>query len=125
MKKNTQTNKQTVANKSIQVNIISLVQRLGWVFDRDTHERQKERSSVIITIPIPQSTINIQIHPLQNNIHRPRSIAGVPSSQALPGASLLLYPTCVRSCCNWRATCVVTKQQNKIKMTWIAGVPSS
>jgi len=41
---------------------------------------------VIITIPIPQSTINIQIHPLQNNIFMcPRSIAGVPLSQALLG----------------------------------------
>ena len=29
-------------------------------------------------------------------------------------ASPLLHPTCVRSCCNWRASCVATKQKTKI-----------
>jgi len=61
-KKHKQTNK-----TKHPIYIISLVRRLG--LDFDTHGRQKDRSLVVITIPIPQSTINMQIHPLQNNIH--------------------------------------------------------
>jgi len=83
--------------------IIRLVRWLDWVFD--THEQQKDRSLRIISIPIPQSTINIQIHYFKTTFHilntlptykythfkttfmcpSPRSIAGVPSSQALTG----------------------------------------
>jgi len=37
---------------------MSLVRYLGWVFE--TQERKKDRPLVIITIPIPQSTPNIQ-----------------------------------------------------------------
>ena len=43
----------------------------------------------------------------------PRSIAGVPFRARRFRAPLfkLLYPTCVRSYGNWRATCVVTKKK--------------
>jgi len=37
----------------------------------------------------------------------PRSIAGVSSSQAL-------HPTCARSCCTWRASCVDSKPKINI-----------
>jgi len=37
------------------------------------------------SIPSSQSTINIQIHHFKTTFMCPRSIAGVPSSQALPG----------------------------------------
>jgi len=35
-------------------------------------------------------------------------------------ASPLLHPTCVRSCCNWRASCVATKQKTKFLSAVIA-----
>jgi len=57
---------------------MSLVQWLGCVFD--THERQKDRSLVIMTIPIPQNTINIQIHHFKTTFICPRSSAGVSDS---------------------------------------------
>ena len=42
----------------------------------------------------------------------PRSSAGVPSSQALPGF-LITAPPSVRSCCSWRANCVDSKPKKK------------
>jgi len=41
-------------------------------------------------------------------------------------ASLLLHPTCVHSCCNWRASCVAAKHKQKNKKPKprsTAGVP--
>ena len=45
----------------------------------------------------------------------PRSIAGVPSSQALASYIILLHTTCVRSCCTWRASGVAAKHQKTKK----------
>jgi len=82
----------------------SLVRYSGWVCQ--THERKKGRP-LVITIPIPQSTPNIQIHPLQNNIHVSKVHCG---SVFEPGASGLPYyytpPVRVRSRCTWRANCL-------------------
>ena len=91
--------------------IISFFQWLGLVFN--THERQKDRSLVIITIPIPQSAINIQTHPLQNNVHVSKVHCG---SAFKPGASelpLLLLPPLFRSCLNFFSSCVVTKPKKQ------------
>jgi len=73
---------------------------------------------LIISIPISQSPINIQIHPPQNNIHC--------GSASEPGASGLPYyccstpgPTCVRSCCKWRASCVVSQQEQNQKKPFV------
>jgi len=57
-----------------------------WVFA--TQQRKKDRSLIIITIPTPQSTPNIQIHALQNNIHVSKVHCG---SAFEPGASGLLH----------------------------------
>jgi len=71
--------------------IISLVIRLVV-----RNPRRKDRSSVIINTPIHHSTPNIQIHPLQNNIHVSKVHCG---SAFEPGASGLRYyctpPVCV------------------------------
>jgi len=87
------THKYTNKQKN-QIYVISLVRWLGWVFD--THERQKDRFSVIITIPILQSTINLKINPLQNHMHVSKVHCG---SAFEPGASGLPYyctpPVCV------------------------------
>jgi len=46
----------------------------------------------------------------------PRSIAGVPfNSVGRFQASLLLHTTCMRSYCNWIATCVAAYQTTKHK----------
>jgi len=74
---------------------MSLVRYLGWEFE--TQERKTDRPLVIITIPIPESTHNIQIHPLQNNIHVSKVHCG---SAFEPGASRLPYyctSICLRS----------------------------
>jgi len=91
-----------------KIYIISLERYLGWVFE--TPERKKDRPLVTITIPIPQSTPSTQIHPLQDNIHVSKYIhfkttfmcpattfmclAGVPSSQALPGFLITAHHLC-------------------------------
>jgi len=62
--------------------VISLVLYLGWVFE--AQERKKDRLLVLIIIPIFQSTPNIQIHPLQNNIPVSKVHCG---SAIEPGAS--------------------------------------
>jgi len=76
---------------------ISLVQYLGWKFE--TQERKKDRPLVIRTIPIPQSTPNIKIRPLQNNI--PIACVQGTLRECLPArrfrATLLLHTTCNRS----------------------------
>ena len=76
--------------------IMSLVRWLGWVFEAQERNLKKSRSLVIITIPIPQSTPNIQIHPLPHNIHVFRVHC---ESACEPGASRLPYyctlPLCV------------------------------
>jgi len=62
----------------------------------------------IIIIPISKSTANVHIHHFYTTLMCQRSIAGVPFD--LVGrfqASLLLRTTCMRSCCNWIASCVV------------------
>ena len=77
--------------------IIVSVRYIRWVFE--TQERKKDRPSVITTIPIPESTPNIQIHPLQNNIYVSKVNCG---SAFEPGASGLPYyctSICARSCC--------------------------
>jgi len=57
---------------------------------------KKDRRRVIITIPIPQSIPNIQIHPLENNTHVSKVHCG---SAFEPGTSGLPYyctpPVCV------------------------------
>ena len=79
-------------------------------------QSQHTNRSLQNNIPHPKYTPNIQIHPLHNNIH----VSKVHSKSAFePGASgLPCYCTsiCVRSCFNWRASCVDTKtKQNKIQ----------
>jgi len=73
-------------NQQNTIYIMNLVQYLGWVFE--TQERKTDRPLEIITIPIPQSTPNKQIHPLQNNIHVSKVHCG---SAFKPGASRLPY----------------------------------
>jgi len=49
----------------------------------------------------------------------PRSIAEVPFDLVMRfWASLLLHTTCVRSCCTWRASCVVTLKKNLTTRTY-------
>jgi len=63
-------------------------------------------------IPQPKYTTNIRIHSLQNNFHVSKVHCG--SAFDPGGASGLPYsctPPVWRSCCNWRATCVVTKKK--------------
>ena len=73
--------------------------------------RSKERQTLVLrTIPIPQSTPNIQIHPLHNNIHVSKVHCG---SAFEPGASGLPYyctSICVCSWCTWRASSVDSKK---------------
>ena len=47
----------------------------------------------------------------------PRSIAGVSSSQALPGYLTKLLQLHLCCCCNWCASCVDSKPKIKLKMT--------
>jgi len=103
----TQTNKQTnkQSNKQkLTIYINTLVWSLDWVVE--TQERKKDRSLVIITIPIPQSTPNIQIHPLQNNIYVSKVYCGSSVEQGTSGLPYYCTSICVRSWCNWRASCV-------------------
>jgi len=91
--------------------MISLVWNLGWVFE--TQERKNDRPLVIRTIPISQTTPNIQIHPLHNNIHVSKVHCG---SAFEPGVSRLPYyctSICVRSWCNWRAKLGIPNQKKK------------
>jgi len=55
-------------------------------------------------------TTNVQIDPLQNNIHWSKVHCG---SAFEPGASLLLHTTCVRSWCVLPASCVAANNQKK------------
>jgi len=109
--KNKQTNIQTprIHKQKHTIHIISLVEYLGWVFQI----QKKNRPLVIITIPIPQSTPNIQIHPLQNNIH----VSKFHCESALePGVSGLCYyctSICVHSWCTWRASSCIPNQKKK------------
>ena len=80
---------------------MSLVRYLDWEFETQESLGKKKRPLVIITIPIPQSTDNIQIHPFQNNFHVSMVHCG---SAFEPGASGLPYyrtSICLRSWCNW------------------------
>jgi len=82
-------------------------------------QSQNTNRSLQNNIPHPKYTTNVQIHSLQNNIHVSKVHRG---SAFEPGASGLPYYCTAPvwcSCCNWRASCVVTKtnkqkfQQNK------------
>jgi len=106
-------NKNSTLKQKHIIYILSLIWWLSWEFD--THERQKDRSLVIITIPNPQSTINIQVHHFKTPIMCPRSIAGVPSSQA--ASRLPCYctpPVCVPDVT--RGLSVL--RQNKTQQVW-------
>ena len=74
---------------------------------------QHTNRSLQNNIPHPKYNPNIRIHPLQNNIHVSKVHCG---SAFEPGASRLPYyctSTCVRSSCNWRASCVDSKPKKK------------
>jgi len=71
---------------------------------------------VKVTIPMPTSTTNIQIHHFTTAFMCPMSIAGMPfDSVGSLRTTLLLRSTCMRSCCKWSAT-IQTK--NKTKSGW-------
>jgi len=64
-------------------------------------------TAIIIIIAISKYTTNIHIHHLKTTFMCPRSIAGVPfDSVGILQTTLLLRTTCMRSCCNWNASCV-------------------
>ena len=97
--------------------IITLVWYLGWVFE--TQQKKEDRPLVIITIQIPQSTPNIQIHPLQNNIHESKIHCG---SAFEPSASKLPYyctpSVCVADALGALAVWRQNKNKTKQKMLW-------
>ena len=93
---------------------------------------------MIIAIPIIQSTPNIQIHPLQNNIHVSKVQCGSafePVASALPYYCTSIY---LRSWCTWHSRCVDPNPKKKecvsttrtyhdkyTHVTWTAAVPSN
>jgi len=82
---------------------------------KNRHLCKRKKMRISQTIPIRQSTPNIQIHPLHNNIHVSKVYCG---SAFEPGASGLPYyctSICVRFWCNWRANLwIPNKKQSKI-----------
>jgi len=71
-------------------------------------------------VPHPKYIINIQIHHFKTTLVFPKSIAGVLfDSVGSPWTTLLLHTTCMRSCCNWSASCVAALQTTNQKSTTV------
>ena len=76
-------------------------------------QSQHTNRSLQTHIPYSKYTPNIQIHPLQNNNHVSKFNSGSAFDLGASGLPYYCTSICVRSCCNWHASCVDSSSKTK------------
>jgi len=91
------------------------------MYKEEKKRKHKKYRNMIITmlmiiITISKSTTHIHKHHFKTTFMCPRSMAGVPFDSVRRNRAIsLLHTTCMRSCCNWRASCVAAQQTKNQK----------